>query len=104
MIANRDCLDEKASPILGLKAAIKSVLDAQAQRYLMLNVPTDKLDAVKALLPGVTAPTVMPLLGRGNWVALHAVIHENELNRLIPELKGCGAQALLVLTIERMVR
>jgi len=103
LIANRDSLDKKASDILELKAAIKSVLDAQSQRYLMLNVPKDELDAVKQLLPGVTAPTVMPLLGRENWVALHAVIHENQLNPLLPKLKNCGAEGLLMLPIERMV-
>lgn len=86
-----------------LHVALRSVLDAQARRYLMANVPKARLDEVKKRLPGVTAPTVMRLLGREDWVALHAVVHEDEINGLIPALKRCGAEGLLILPIERMV-
>lgn len=101
LVANKDSKQQTA--ILELESALKSVLDAQSQRYLMVNLPKAKLETIKALLPGVTAPTVMPLLGRENWVALHAVIHEAQVNRLLPELKRCEAEGLLILPIERMV-
>jgi len=103
LIANKDRWMHQKDPILELQAAVKSVLDAQCRRYLMANVPQIKLDVVKALLPGVTAPTVMPLLGREDWVAVHAVIHEDTVNQLIPDLKRCGVEGLLILPIERMV-
>jgi ATP phosphoribosyltransferase len=86
-----------------LRVALQSVLDAQARRYLMVNVPRAKLDEAKKLLPGLTAPTVLDLLGREDWVALHAVVCEEELNGLLPALKRLGGQGLLVLPIERMV-
>lgn len=103
LIANKERWALQQSPILALQAALKSVLDAQRRRYLMANVPQAQLDAVKSLLPGVTAPTVMPLLGREDWVAVHAVIHEDAVNPLIPELKRCGVEGLLILPMERMV-
>lgn len=103
LIANENSLNKPQTAIPELESALKSVLDAQSQRYLMVNLPKAKLETVKALMPGVTAPTVMPLLGRENWVALHAVIHEAALNRLISELKRCEAEGLLILPIERMV-
>lgn len=93
----------KTQQLEELRLALQSVLDAQARRYLMVNVPRAKLDEAKKLLPGVTAPTVLDLLGRADWVALHAVVDEQELNGLLPALKRLGAQGLLVLPIERMI-
>lgn len=103
VVANRDSLTTKKTQLAELHSALKGVLDAQARRYLMLNVRRERLDDVKGLMPGVRAPTVMPLLGHEDWVAVHAVIHEEQVNRLIPQLKQAGAEGLLVLPIERMV-
>ena len=103
VVANRDSLATKRTQLEELRSALKGVLDAQARRYLMLNVRRAHLEEVKELLPGVTAPTLMPLLGHEDWVAVHAVIHEEQVNQLIPQLKRAGAEGLLVLPIERMV-
>jgi len=93
----REVLDE-------LIAALRSVIDAARKRYLMANLPRRALEPVRALLPGITGPTVMPLLGQSEeWVAIHAVVAEDEINALIPKLKGLGATGILVLPIERMV-
>jgi ATP phosphoribosyltransferase len=69
----------------------------------MVNIPESEIETIKATLPGVTAPTVMPLLGREGWVAVHAVIHENDVNLIISELRQHQAEGLLILPIERMV-
>jgi len=103
VIANPESLKSQISQLDELKSALKSVLDAQTQRYLMLNLPHANLEEVKELLPGVTSPTVMDLLERKDWVAVHAVVDENSLNQLIPALKAKGAEGLLVLPIERMI-
>ncbi|MDA1153110.1 MAG: ATP phosphoribosyltransferase, partial [Proteobacteria bacterium] len=55
---------------------IKAVLRAENSRYIMLNSPIDSLDAIKAVLPGSQSPTVMPLQGRDDMVAVHAVCEE----------------------------
>lgn len=86
-----------------LVAALKSVTDAAAKRYLMANVPKARLDEVRALMPGISGPTVMDLAGHPGWVAVHAVVGETEVNGVIAMLKGIGATGVLVLPIERMV-
>ncbi len=103
LIANANSIAEKRDALIELETAIKSVLDAKAKRYFMINAPEDELEQITALLPGVTAPTVMPLMGREGWVAVHAVIHEGDVNRIIPELRKCRAEGLLILPIERMM-
>ena len=86
-----------------LVAALRSVTDAAAKRYLMANVPKSKLEEVRALMPGISGPTVMDLAGHPGWVAVHAVVDESEINGVIAMLKGIGATGVLVLPIERMV-
>ena len=103
VVANRESLQRKRAQLEELRSALQGVLDARARRYLMLNVRREHLEEVKSLMPGVTAPTVMPLLGHEDWVAVHAVIGEEQVNRLVPQLKQAGAEGLLVLPIERMV-
>lgn len=94
----------RAAEVEEIAAAIRSVLDAGRKRYLMANLPRRSLDPVRALLPGISGPTVMPILGHGEeWVAIHAVTEEDQINGLIPKLKGLGAAGILVLPIERMV-
>ncbi len=103
LIANPESLNTEEPTLHELQSALRSVLDAQTKRYLMVNLPRARLEEVKALLPGVTAPTVMHLLGREDWIALHAVVSEDRINELIPMLRRYGAEGLLVLPIERMV-
>jgi len=103
LIANSTSITEKRDALGELEIAVKSVLDAKAKRYFMMNAPEGELDQIKALLPGMTAPTVMPLMGREGWVAVHAVIHEDDVNGIIPELRKCKAEGLLILPIERMM-
>ncbi len=68
----------------------------------MANIPEKQLqDAIK-LIPGLKSPTVMSLAEKG-MVAVHAVVDEDHINSLVPQLKKAGASGILVLPIERMV-
>ena len=82
---------------------IKSVLRAENSRYVMLNSPTDSLAAIKAVLPGSQSPTVMPLQGRDDMVAVHAVCEEGVFWDTMEELKANGAKSILVMPIEKML-
>jgi ATP phosphoribosyltransferase len=84
-------------------SAARSVVEARARRYLMANVPRRSLAKARALIPGISGPTVMNLLGRPGWVAIHAVTAEDRINGLIPALRKLGAEGILVLPIERIV-
>jgi ATP phosphoribosyltransferase len=79
------------------------VVASQGAKYVMLNAPRANLDRITALLPGAGAPTVMPLSGREDAVAVHAVCQEAVFWETLEKLKAEGASAILVLPIEKMM-
>ncbi len=95
----QDTLDPR---IAILQTAVESVLAARPKRYLMLNAPDVALEAIIALLPGLDAPTILPL-ARSDMHAVHAVVDAAELPRLLHPLKEAGASGLLVLPIEHLI-
>ena len=86
-----------------ITARLKAVLRAENSRYIMLNSPTGSLEAIKAVLPGSQSPTVMPLQGRDDMVAVHAVCEEGVFWDTMEDLKVCGANSILVVPIEKML-
>ena len=103
LIAGADALGSKGQEIREFASAIGSVVEAESRRYLMANVPTAKLEEVRAFLPGISGPTIMNLIGREDMVAMHVVVKEDELNGVIALLKDAGATGILVMPIERLV-
>ena len=79
------------------------VVASQGAKYVMLNAPRSALDQITAILPGAGAPTVMPLMGRDDAVAVHAVCQEAVFWETLEKLKAVGASAILVLPIEKMM-
>lgn len=86
-----------------LTSRIDGVIKSAETKYIMMNAPKDKVDAITLLLPGADAPTIMPLAGKDDLVALQAVCTENIFWETLEELKGLGARAILVLPIEKMM-
>ena len=82
---------------------LESVIRARGQRYVMANVPRAGLDQVKRILPGINGPTVVDILDGGRHVAVHAVVAASAIDRTIAELKGLGAEGILVTRIERLM-
>ncbi len=103
LIANAKSLTEKRARIDEVTSAIESVMNASQKRYVMANVPKETLQNLKTLLPGISGPTVMNIMGRDDMVAIHAVTNEDEVNAVITMLKRVGATGILVIPIERMV-
>ncbi len=85
-----------------LQFRLKSVLHARTSKYILMNVPNDKLKNVIKLLPGMRSPTVLPLAEEG-WSSIHTVIKEERFWEVIDELKINGAEGILVAPIEKMV-
>ena len=79
------------------------VVSSQGAKYVMLNAPRSALDQITAILPGAGSPTVMPLMGRDDAVAVHAVCQEAVFWETLEKLKAAGASAILVLPIEKMM-
>lgn len=82
--------------------ALESVLAGRRRRYLLLNAPREALPAISALIPGLEAPTVIPLAEDG-MVAIHSVVERDEVWNLLPRLKAGGGRDILVLPIGQLV-
>lgn len=81
---------------------IRAVKKAANNKYVLLNAPNDSLEKIIALLPGMKSPTVLPLAQEG-WSSVHSVLSEHEFWEKIEQLKGAGAQGILVVPIEKMI-
>jgi ATP phosphoribosyltransferase len=103
LIGNRRSISEKRARVEEVTSAIQSVMNASKKRYLMANVPKASLPSLNTLLPGVSGPTVMNIMGREDMVAIHAVTNMDEVNGVITMLKSIGATGILVVPIDRMV-
>ncbi len=85
-----------------LQFRIQSVLKARKSKYILMNLPNDKIEEVSRILPVLKSPTIMPLTKEG-WSSLHSVIEEDAFWDVIEQLKQIGAEGILVVPIEKMI-
>lgn len=81
---------------------IQSVLRAKNSKYILMNVPDEKIKDIANVLPVLKSPTVIPLAEKG-WSSIHSVIDEERFWEVIDELKVNGAQDILIIPIDKMV-
>lgn len=81
---------------------IQTVLRANSFKYVLMNVPNEKIEEVSQILPVLKSPTVLPLAIEG-WSSLHSVIDENKFWDVIDQLKIAGAEGILIVPIGKMV-
>lgn len=81
---------------------IQSVLRAKNSKYILMNVPNDKIAEISNILPVLKSPTVIPLAEK-NWSSIHSVIDAERFWEVIDELKEKGAQDILIIPIDKMV-
>ncbi|MGB0837591.1 MAG: ATP phosphoribosyltransferase [Flavobacteriaceae bacterium] len=102
LIKNK-ALNPELSEILDqLIFRIQAVLRARKSRYILMNVPNDRIQEITDILPVLKSPTVLPL-AQENWSSLHSVIEKEKFWEVINQLKRAGAEDILVLPIEKMV-
>lgn len=94
--------DEKEAVLGKLLFRIKAVLKAKNSKYILMNVPNDKIKIISETLPVLKSPTVIPLAQEG-WSSIHSVINEDRFWEVIDELKDRGAQDILIIPIDKMV-
>ena len=95
--------DFKAAWVARLLQRIDGVIRVKESKYIMLHAPVNALAKIKTLLPGSESPTILPLEGQSDRVAVHALCHENVFWETLESLKAAGASALLVLPVEKML-
>ena len=104
LIQSKTPLSKDKQEILDtLLPRIQGVMKAKESKYIMLHAPKDKLDEVSNLMPGKETPTVLPLAGRDDLVAVHVVATETFFWETMEKLKELGCDSILVMPIEKMM-
>jgi len=102
LVASPQISEENKALINRLQFRVQSVLKARNSRYVLMNVPNDKIENIVKILPGMRSPTVLPLAEKG-WSSIHTVISKGSFWEVIDALKQHGAEGILVVPIEKMV-
>ncbi len=103
VLAKAPSLTQEAQQLLDtLLFRIKAVQRAKNSKYILLNVPNEKIEAVSTILPVLKSPTILPLAKVG-WSSLHSVIEQSQFWEVIDQLKTAGAEDILVVPIDKMV-
>ena len=103
VFTSESALERCGPEIQELVDSIDSVINAESKKYLMANVPRDRIADAEAIIPGLEGPTVLEIAGNKGYVALHAVIEARDAFRTISELRKIGAKGILTTEIERLV-
>ena len=104
LIQRSEPLGEAKQEILNtLIPRIQGVMKAKESKYIMLHAPKDKISEVSALMPGKETPTILPLAGREDIVAVHVVATETFFWETMEKLKELGCNSILVMPIEKMM-
>ena len=102
LIGNKNLTEEKKEILNELLFRIGAVKAAEDKKYVLMNIPTEKLNEIIEVLPGMKSPTVMPLAQEG-WSSVHTVLDQKCFWEIIGKLKALGAEGILVLPIEKMI-
>ncbi|MBE6313129.1 MAG: ATP phosphoribosyltransferase [Bacteroidales bacterium] len=102
LIGNKKLNKEKRDILDELLFRFNSYKNAEGKKYIILNIPNEKINEVCKLLPGMKSPTITPLAEKG-WSSMHSVIEEKTFWDIISQLKSIGAEGILVVPIEKMI-
>jgi len=102
LIASEAALDARRELVERVVLMVSGVVAARRRRYLMLNAPSSALEAIREVLPGMGAPSVIDLAEPGQ-IAVHAAVDADDIWNLLAPLKAAGASSILVLRVERLV-
>jgi len=81
---------------------VGAVVAARSKRYVLMNAPREIVPAIEKIIPGIEAPSVVPLAHNG-MVAVHSVVEADRLWQVLPDLRDAGATGILVLPVEQMI-
>lgn len=102
LIGNNKMSAEKKQILDELLFRFDSYKNAEGKKYIVLNIPNDKIADATKLLPGMKAPTITRLETEG-WSSMASVVSEKDFWDIIGKLKQLGAESILVMPIEKMI-
>ncbi len=103
LVSSNNLSTEKKAILDRLVFRMESVKSGKENKYILLNAPLHRVDAIAEVLPGMQSPTILPLQQEG-WCSLHSVIKEDDFWEVIEKLKTLGAEGILVVPIEKMIK
>ena len=103
VFTSKQSMEKYGEQIEEIASSIQSVIDAENKRYIMADVPRDRLSDVERIIPGIGGPTILDIAGNSGFMAVHAVIDSDQTFHVIAELKKIGAKGILTTPIERLV-
>ena len=102
VISTPNLKGEKKDLLNQLIVRFQAVERSKGMKYLLMNLPENRLDEVTKMLPGMRSPTVLPLAQEG-WCSVHVVVEEKDLWTKLENLKAVGAEGILVFSLEKMM-
>lgn len=102
LISNPNLSAEKRAILETIMFRFDAIADSKGKKYILMNLPSDKVEEAVKILPAMRSPTVMPLAAEG-WCSLHSVVIEKELWDKIERLKSIGAEGILVLDLDKVI-
>ena len=102
LVGSRAAVEARGELVGRLELMLSGVVAARRRRYVMMNAHVDDLPKIRAVLPGMGAPSVLQLADEGE-IAVHAAVDAADVWELLPVLRDAGATSILVLPIERLV-
>lgn len=103
LIQTRKPLSENKSRLIQkLLLRMEGYQQAERSRYIMMNVPEEKVPEIRRIIPSLKSPTVVPLADSG-MVAVHTVVPLSTFWQVMEQLKEAGASGIVMLPIESMI-
>lgn len=103
LISNPNLTPENQAILDKLLFRMQAVREGKQNKYILLNAPNSAIEKICSLLPGIKSPTILPLVNK-DWSSLHSVIKEDDYWVIIEQLKNLGAEGILIIPIEKMIR
>jgi len=103
LISNPNLTPENQAILNKLLFRIQAFQEGKQNKYILLNAPNFAIEKICSLLPGIKSPTLLPLANK-EWSSLHSVIKEDDYWEIIEQLKNLGAEGILIIPIEKMIR
>jgi ATP phosphoribosyltransferase len=103
LISNPKLSTENQAILDKLLFRMQAVREGKQNKYILLNAPNSAIKSICSLLPGMKSPTILPLVNK-DWSSLHSVIQEDDYWEIIEQLKNLGAEGILIIPIEKMIR
>jgi ATP phosphoribosyltransferase len=103
LISNPNLTPENQAILDKLLFRMQAVREGKQNKYILLNAPNSAIEKFCSLLPGMKSPTILPLVNK-DWSSLHSVIQEDDYWEIIEQLKNLGAEGILIIPIEKMIR